>query len=267
MNENIKWFAGAVAVVGLAIGAVIYRDSWWKDKPPPAAPVEAPAPAEPPPEVAPEEPAVRHPVTETERAQPLPSLAESDEPLLGAFSNLLGQESVAKFVVTQELVRHIVVTIDNLSTEKVAERLRPLRPTPGRFEVGGTEEAPVLEASNFERYKPLVQLIRSTDTRRLVEQYRHYYPLFQEAYENLGHPPEYFNDRLVEVIDVLLATPDVTGPISLTQPGVLYEYADPKLEALPAGQKVLIRMGSENAAAVKAKLREFREEIVRGPAK
>src|SRR5687768_4941360 len=141
MNENIKWFAAAVAVVGLAIGAVIYRDSWWKDEPPPAAKVAAPAPAEPPPAAAPEEPAVRHPVAETERAQPLPPLAESDEPLLGTLSNLLGQESVAKYVVTQELARHIVVTIDNLSNEKVAERLRPLRPTPGRFEVGGTEEA------------------------------------------------------------------------------------------------------------------------------
>jgi hypothetical protein len=262
MNENIKWFAGAVVVVGLSIGAFLFLGR--KPKP---VPVEAPAPAlaDAPPPAESQEPAVRHPVPDTERAQPLPPLASSDEPLLGAFSDLLGQESVAKFVVTQELVRHIVVTIDNLANEKVAERLRPLRPTPGRFEVGGTEDAPLLEASNYERYKPLVQLIRTTDSRRLIESYRHYYPLFQEAYESLGHPPEYFNDRLVEVIDVMLAAPEVPGPVALAQPGVLYEFADPKLEALPAGQKVLIRMGSENAAIVKAKLRELRAEIVRGP--
>ena len=38
---------------------------------------------------------------------------------------------------------------------------------------------------------------------------------------------------------------------------------DPKLEALPAGQKILLRMGRENAAAVKAKLRELRDAVVK----
>jgi hypothetical protein len=86
--------------------------------------------------------------------------------------------------------------------------------------------------------------------------------LFQEAYESLGHPPQYFNDRLIEVIDHLLASPDVKGPIALARPNVLYEFADPALEARSAGQKVLIRMGSENATAVKDKLRELRAELI-----
>ena len=109
----------------------------------------------------------------------------------------------------------------------------------------------MLDPANYERYKPLVQLIRTSDTQTLVAIYVRYYPLFQEAYESLGHPPEYFNDRLIEVIDHLLATPDLQGPIALAQPGVQYEYADPGLESRSAGQKVLIRMGSENATAVK----------------
>ncbi|HKC44456.1 MAG TPA: DUF3014 domain-containing protein, partial [Burkholderiales bacterium] len=71
----------------------------------------------------------------------------------------------------------------------------------------------------------------------------------------------YFNDRLVEVIDHLLATPTVTGPIKLARPWVLYEYADPALESRSAGQKALIRMGPENAARLKAKLREIRQRV------
>ncbi|MEO8016650.1 MAG: DUF3014 domain-containing protein, partial [Pseudomonadota bacterium] len=125
------------------------------------------------------------------------------------------------------------------------------------------EGSRVLEAANYERYKSLVQLVRSTDTQHLVATYTRYYPLFQEAYESLGHPPQYFNDRLIEVIDHLLATPDIKVPIELAQPGVLYEFADPKLETRSAGQKVLIRMGSENATAVKDKLRELRGELVK----
>jgi len=120
----------------------------------------------------------------------------------------------------------------------------------------------MLDPSNYGRYKPLVQLIRSTDTKSLISTYSRYYPLFQEAYESLGHPPEYFNDRLIEVIDHLLATPELEGPIALAQPNVLYEFADPKLESSSAGQKVLIRMGAENAKVVKEKLRELRGELV-----
>ena len=73
-----------------------------------------------------------------------------------------------------------------------------------------------------------------------------------------------FNDRLVEAIDDLLAAPAVTGPLKLTQPKVLYEFADARLEQRSAGQKIMLRMGSDNAARVKAKLAQFRREIV-GP--
>ena len=110
---------------------------------------------------------------------------------------------------------------------------------------------------------PLMAIVRNTDTRQVAALYKRYYPLFQQAYTELGYPDGYFNNRLVEVIDHLLQTPEVTGPIKLTQPGVFYQYADPTLEELSAGQKLLIRMGSENAASLKMKLRELRREVAK----
>ena len=258
MNENLKWIAGAVAVVGLSIGALVYFARNDKAEPPVAEPVAA----VPPPEVVPEEPAIKHPVPESKVREPLPSLNESDVPVQNALTDLIGRESVEQFVVTKELVRHIVVTVDNLSNEKAAERLRPVKRPEGKFAVGGTEDAPVLDPSNYERYKPIVQLLRSIDTKRFAATYARYYPLFQDAYADLGHPPQYFNDRLIEVIDHLLTTPDVQGPIALAQPGVLYQFADPALESRSAGQKALIRMGTENATVVKDKLRELRTELL-----
>ena len=254
MNENIKWGAAAVAVVGLAIGGFLYFSKGNQ----PVEPVVA-APAKP---VVPAEPPIKHPVAASDGNQALPSLDESSASMQNALSDLFGKQSVERYVVSDDLIRHIVVTVDNLTEPKAAERLRPLKPAPGKFVAGGTEDSPLLDPSNYERYKPLVQLFRSTDTQRLVATYVRYYPLFQESYENLGHPPQYFNDRAVEVIDQLLATPDVPGPVALTQPGVQYEYADPKLESLAAGQKILIRMGGDNARAVKAKLRELRAALV-----
>ena len=63
--------------------------------------------------------------------------------------------------------------------------------------------------------------------------YFRFYPLFQQSYQNLGYPNGYFNDRLVQVIDMLLATPQPTGPIELVRPNVMYTFADPTLEARP----------------------------------
>jgi hypothetical protein len=259
MNENVKWVAAAIAVVGASVGAVLYFGQRGEAPPP------KPAVAAAPPPVAAEEPAIRHPVPESATAERLPPLAESDAPVQGALTDLFGNESVQKFVVPEELIRHFVVTVDNLAEPKVAQRLRPVRPTPGMFAAGGTDEEPVLDPANYTRYEPLMKLLRTTDTQRLVATYTRYYPLLQDAYASLGHPPQYFNDRMIEVIDHLLATPDVPGPIKLTRPGVLYEYADPKIEALSAGQKLLIRMGPENAAATKAKLQELRAALAAGP--
>lgn len=260
MNENFKWFAAAVGVVGLSIGAVIYLSMKDKAAPPPSEKVAfEPAPAPTP---VPEEPAVKYPLATPAAPEPLPPLNESDVPVLGALTDLIGQESVERFIVSTDLVRHIVVSVDNLSTEKVVERIRPLKPTPGTFVAGGSEEEPVLDSSNYARYKPLVESVRAIDTQALAATYTRHYPLFQEAYESLGHPPQYFNDRLIEVIDHLLATPELRGPIGLARPNVQYEFADRELESRSAGQKALIRMGSDNARVVKDKLRELRAVLI-----
>jgi hypothetical protein len=65
----------------------------------------------------------------------------------------------------------------------------------------------------------------------------------------------------VEAIDDLLAAPEIPGAIKLVRPKVLYLFADPALEELSAGQKIMIRMGVENAVRIKARLREFRQEL------
>ena len=101
----------------------------------------------------------------------------------------------------------------------------------------------------------------NADLSTLAELYRRYYPLFQDAYVNLGYPDGYFNDRLVEVIDHLLETPEISDPVQLVRPHVLYQYRDPQLEALSSGQKLLLRMGQEHASRIKTRLREFRELI------
>jgi len=156
------------------------------------------------------------------------------------------------------------VTIDNLPRQKTSVAKRPTVSLGGPFLAQGDELNATLDPKNYSRYEPMIDAVRKLDMQRVADVYLRFYPLFQSAYQDLGYPNAYFNDRLVAVIDSLLAAPEPAGPIELTRPNVMYTFSDPTLEALPAGQKLLIRMGPDNAGVIKAKLRELRSIVSAG---
>ena len=226
--------------------------------------------AQPPPRAAPDESAIEHPVpagAETAAGGPLPTLADSDAPLIDALVKIAGASAVKEYLLPDSIIRHWVVTIDNLPRQKVAVQKRPIAPVNGSFAADGDELHATLDAQNYARYQPLVAAASKLDTQQLTAVYIRFYPLFQQAYQDLGYPNGYFNDRLVQVIDNLLAAPQPAGPIALVRPNVMYTFADPALESRSAGQKLLIRMGPDNAAAIKAKLKELRAAITAAPPK
>ncbi len=245
--------AGVTVVVLLvAAGAGYYF--WRAGNPPmlPPPPAQAPAPAVAGP---------HYPLSPDTNA-PLPRLNDSDPALAQALTSVFGAPSFARFFIPEDIVRHIVATIDNLPREGYAQRLSPVKPVGGLVLTTGKEGSLAIAPANAARYASHVRLLEGVDPGKLVALYVNFYPLFQQAYMDLGYPEGYFNDRLVEVIDHLLATPEAAAPIALTLPHVLHEYADAQIEARSAGQKLLIRMGPENAAPVKAWLRAFRGALV-----
>jgi len=250
-----RWVLLLCAVlVLLAAGYFI----WMSRQTAPPAPVASKQPT--PSAAAPAEPRVEHPVAAAP-AEPLPALGESDATIGAALAQLFGAGVFQQLFVPEALVRHIVVTVDNLPRHQVAARMLPFKSVPGTLHTAGDPAAPMLAADNAARYTPYVRALEAVDSKKLAALYTHYYPLFQQSYVEQGYPTRYFNDRLFEVIDHLLATPDIKGPIALAQPKVLYEYSDPELEQLSAGQKAMLRMGPDNEARVKAKLREIRKAL------
>ncbi len=278
MSRPVWWVILLLVWGAIGIGAYY----WWQQQgaepqPPPAAPPVAEAPAAPPVQA---EPQIRHPIEEarpetapeTATAPALPPLAESDKTVLDGIAGLVGRKSVGAFLEDTGVVQRFVATVDNLPRKKASPRVWPVRPTGGRFTTTARSDGVVLGPENDRRYEPLLQLMESADTGKLVALYVRMYPLFQQAYAELGYPKRYFNDRLIEVIDHLLATPELTGPVKLVaqdvkgpvkleRPWVMYEFADPDLEARSAGQKILLRMGAGNAGRVKAKLRDVRRQL------
>jgi hypothetical protein len=261
MNKAILWAAAAVVVA--AGGGLYYYYKMRGDEP---APVAARPPQAAPATAADEPPGIANPVPElpADPAKPLPALNESDGEAKEGFTTLFGQGADETFLTPENVVRRFVVTVDNLPRKKLSTEMRALKPVTGTTAVTEQGEALVLSEDNYKRYAPYIKLIQKTDSKQIAELYFRWYPLLQQSYEDLGYPGQYFNDRVVQVIDHLLETPAVRGPITLTQPKVFYEFADPTLEERSAGQKTLIRMGPENAAAVKQKLRELRTELTSG---
>lgn len=268
-RESLQWIVPVV--LGLGVVAALWF--YWASTRAPAPPVEEEAqPTQPPVPEAPAGPV--HPLpdpaaqpADQPELEPLPPLDQSDAYFEMALTDLFGGEIDERLVDTR-LIERIVATVDNLPRGELADRIKPLGTVPGRFAAQGEDENAAdgrytLDPENYERYEPLVRMIVETEATDMAELYRRFYPLLQKAYVDLGYPDAYFNDRAVEVIDHLLATPEVAGPIRLVRPHVLYEFAEPELESLSSGQKALLRMGPENAAAVKAKLREFRELITK----
>src|SRR5436309_1779614 len=174
---------------------------------------------------------------------PLPAVSDSDGIMQDALAALFTALPLDRVFYLQEIVPRFVATIDNLPRQTVALQRMPIKPVAGSFTVAPSDGWMLLRADNATRYETYMRVMEQADAHKLVQTYVRFYPLFQKAYEDLGYPHGYFNDRLVEVIDHLLAAPDVPAPIELTQPKVLYQFADPSLEQLSAGQKILIRMG------------------------
>ena len=193
----------------------------------------------------------------------LPSLHQSDEYLKRELADVLGSRTVAEMLAERDLIAKIVATVDNLPRDHVAERIRPVAGLAGAFDAEAISNNEfTISADSYRRYGVLVDLVTAADLKELTEVYGRFYPLFQKAYNDLGYPNADFNDRLIAVIDHLLATPEAEDPIRVVRPHVLYEFADMDLEGLSSGQKLLLRMGSEHAARIKVTLRELRLLIV-----
>jgi hypothetical protein len=268
--------AAAAVLIALLLGGGWY---WWQQRnalpPLPVTPPEpvAAAPAPPPPAPA-APPAIQHPIDESPAAAasaPAPlTLDNADTALRNALVELLGSKPVSSMLQTDDFARRAVATVDNLGRAHAAPRLWPAAPMPGRFSVAGEQIA----ATNAARYDAFVAMATAVDAKRAAAMYRRFYPLFQRAYQELGYPNSYFNDRVVAVIDQMLATPEpgtpptlrlteVKGEVASTQPWTRYEFTDPALQALPAGSKMLLRMGPQHASKLKAQLRALRAEIAR----
>jgi hypothetical protein len=253
-----SWIAGLVVVLGIVVAGLYFLGKG-RQAPVPPAPAPAAASTAPAP--------IQHPITQAAAGPavastaPLPALDASDADVATALAALAGGGDLSSLLLHQQVIARIVATIDALPRRSLGTLMLPLRTPKGAFVTDEAEGNTVIGAGNAARYAPYMKIVEGADPHALVAWYVHAYPLFQQAYKELGYPKAYFNDRLIVVIDDLLAAPEPASPPALMHPQAFYVYADPALESLSSGQRLLLRVGPANEAKIKAKLRAIRAEL------
>jgi len=271
VKSPVLFAVGVIALVG-AIGAGLWYLTKASAPAPialrPTAPASAPAIASVPPDATASAPAI---------ANPIDAPAASDTAPLDvntAMTDLFGRQAVLSLFQLSDFPRRVAATVDNLGRGHAPSSLWPVNAASGRIIVTTTNGATTLSPDNGLRYTPYLLLVESVDMRQAAATYVRLYPLIQRAYEEIGFPGRYFNDRLVEVIDQLLATPEpnaplgvhlptINGPVRPQRPWVLYEFDDPALQSLTAGQRIMLRMGPVNERRMKMRIADFRRFIAR----
>lgn len=265
MLRTTSMIVAALAFLGIA---------WWLFRgelaplhsPPPVPPAVVPAvqrldPPEPaaPSPVAPPPPAVTRPaLPPPQPAALVPALGESD-PLVRAELAPLGLP--ADWVGQDQLVRRLAVLIDNATRSELPHKqLRFLRPQ-GGYRVVEREGRVYPDPANAIRFDPLLDLLEAISPTTAASVIAKIEPILGAALRELG-TRDAPSEILVEAIDRALEAPEPPREPVLVQPKVLYEYADPSLEALPPLDKQLMRLGPRNHARMRAYLTDLRRAML-----
>ena len=282
MSKAGIWSIAAIAVctflylVYLAVAFEPTRGTTTVILPTPAAEIEVIEPRPVPTRITPSTPAaaasvevepmvvdvveVEAPVAEA--AVDLPRLNDSDSFLVEKISELPSGTSLLSYLVDEQLVRRAVVLVENISRGQYPQTALPYKPIVEEMQVSSDDgRLFTMEAASYTRFDAAVAAFVALDTEQTVGLYRLLSPLLQQAYAEIGFRDAEFEQALIKAIDAVLSAPEIEGPFQLVKPSVMYLYADTRLEELANMNKQLIRLGPENSARLKAKLREFKQAL------
>lgn len=245
-----KWIA--LVVVGLIIlvlgGYYLFKGKPAKEPLPVAEPpkIETPATAPKPSGEPPKEPlpAAR------------PGLADSDDWIRKKGEELSTDPGWIQWLANKNLIRRLTAAVVNISEGKSPRKhlsfLGPQKP----FSAAKKEGKLYLDPANYDRYNLIAEIISRLEAAKTIGLFKETYPLFQDAYRELGYPQGEFQAVLIHAIKELLLTPVVEGEVQLKEAVLSYWLVDDALEDLSEAQKHLLRMGPQNMRKVQKKLKE-----------
>tara|TARA_R110000822_G_scaffold59736_21_gene149029 strand:+ start:6960 stop:7811 length:852 start_codon:yes stop_codon:yes gene_type:complete len=192
----------------------------------------------------------------------LPTLDDSDIEARLRLNSLTPAGRLEKWFHTDHLIRRSITLIDGLSRGVLLQKMINAPSPKGKFIATKKEGKLWVDPVNYQRYNYLTDTLNAIDSNKLVELFHQFRPLLEQAYGELGYPPEDLDNAIIAALDQILSTPIPVTPVALTQESVHYQYADSRLEALPPIQKQLLRMGPEHTQKIQKKASELRASLL-----
>lgn len=193
---------------------------------------------------------------------PLPTLNESDEAIQEKLETMTWRKELLKLVIDEDMVRRFVVFTDNFANGNIVYEHSPLVKPESNFTATEVEQGLyVWNEDSTKRYTLYLELLQSFDSEQLVNWYFEIKPLIDEAYAELGYTDTDFTDTLRVAIDRVLDTNVPDGSANLVRPSVMFKYEDEQLEALPAADKLLMRIGKSNVLVLKSLLLKIDDKL------
>jgi DUF3014 family protein len=188
---------------------------------------------------------------------PLPPLDDTDTLVRQLVARLSSHPTVAAWLTTDGLILNfVVVTASIANGETPAAELKAVGSVP-QFRMRSSRDNLYIDPSSYSRYARYAEAVSALDARGSARLYATLKPRVRDAYRRLGAQNEEFDPVLERAIVELLRVPVVEGDVALNPKGIVYAFADPRLERMSAAQKQFLRMGPQNVRAVQSKLREI----------
>ncbi len=182
-----------------------------------------------------------------------------------AVREMVGEEGVPAalkgWLQQKELVRTLVAAVDAIARGESPAPLLPFLAPAENFQVMEKDGELRLDPKGFRRFEPLVNALTAVPDKTWITWYRTLRPTLEKAFRELGYPDIPFAQRLRQAGQQLLRTPRITEHIALERKILSYAFADPELEALNPAQKLMLRLGPENAERVRRKLRTLAAQL------
>jgi hypothetical protein len=167
-----------------------------------------------------------------------------------------------KLLVDYQPLEVSAALIDGLGRGVILRKFLPAVSHSEKFSVVTQDDGYYMNPIGFMRYDAYADAIAALDVGVLVNAFDVLRPAYEQAYGYLGLDPGDFDNAVIRILDLVLATPEIGEPIPLVPKAVVYLYADPGLESLPAVQKQLLRMGPDNIRRIKQQAQALRDGLL-----
>ncbi|MAD77270.1 MAG: hypothetical protein CML20_21250 [Rheinheimera sp.] len=199
------------------------------------------------------------PVISAPEPEPLPTLEASDPVLKQDVLKLNWQPGLAGLINTRQMIRNLVVTVDNLAQKQLVAKHPVVVPLDQPFVTIADPESQTyqIDPASYQRYEPYIRLLESADPEQMLPIFKRYQPLFEQVFGELGYPELSFQQRMQQALTTFLAIAPMSVDTTLVRKSVAYTYADPAVESLSDLEKQVIRLGPDNHQRLRAVAKNY----------